>query len=158
MNARGELVLLEDQDRALWHHDEIAQGSALAARAGAAGPYSLQAQIAAENCAAEPDWPRVAALYELLVAARPGPVVELNRAVAVAMAEGPGRGLELLDDLEVRGELRDYHLLHAARADLLRRLGRVDEAAAAYGRARDLAANPVERAFLERRLAELSSA
>jgi RNA polymerase sigma-70 factor, ECF subfamily len=158
MNARGELVLLEDQDRALWHHDEIAQGSALAARAGAAGPYSIQAQIAAENCAAETDWPRVAALYELLVAARPGPVVELNRAVAVAMAEGPGRGLELLDDLEVRGELRDYHLLHAARADLLRRLGRTDEAAAAYRRARDLAANPVERAFLERRLAELSSA
>ncbi len=92
------------------------------------------------------------------MAARPGPVVELNRAVAVAMAEGPGRGLELLDDLEVRGELRDYHLLHAARADLLRRLGRVDEAAAAYRRARDLAANPVERAFLERRLAELASA
>jgi RNA polymerase sigma-70 factor (ECF subfamily) len=151
-------VLLEDQDRELWRHDEIGEGAELAARAGEAGPYSLQAQIAAENCAAETDWRRVAALYELLVAARPGPVVELNRAVAVAMVEGPERGLALLDDLEARGELARYHLLHAARADLLRRLGRSEEAATAYRRARDLAANPAERAFLERRLAELASA
>jgi RNA polymerase sigma-70 factor (ECF subfamily) len=157
-DAGGELVLLEDQDHELWHHDEIAEGAELAATAGAAGPYSLQAQIAAENCAAETDWRRVAALYELLVAVRPGPVVELNRAVAVAMVEGPERGLALLDDLEVRGELTRYHLLHAARADLLRRLGRTEEAAEAYRRARDLTANPVERSFLERRLAELPSA
>ena len=158
VDEHGQLVLLEDQDRALWHHDEIREGTALAARAGAAGPYSLQAQIAAENSAATPDWARVVSLYEQLVELWPGPVVQLNRAAAVALAEGPERGLELVDELEREGRLDDYHLLHAARADLLRRLGRVDEAAAAYRRALELVANPLERAFLERRLSELASA
>jgi RNA polymerase sigma-70 factor (ECF subfamily) len=158
LDERGELVLLAEQDRSRWHRDEIREGVALAARAGAAGPYSLQALIAAEHCAAQTDWRRVAALYGLLAAARPGPVVELNRAVALAMAEGPERGLELLDELAARGELDAYHLLHSARADLLRRLGRGEEAAAAYRRALELAENPVERRFLERRLRELVSA
>jgi RNA polymerase sigma-70 factor (ECF subfamily) len=158
VDERGELVLLEEQDRARWHGDEIREGRALAARAGAAGPYSLQAQIAAEHCAARTDWPRVAALYGLLAASRPGPVVELNRAVAVAMADGPERGLELVDELAARGDLDGYHLLHSARADLLRRLGRGEQAAAAYRRALEVAPNPVERRFLERRLRELVSA
>ena len=118
----------------------------------------MQAQIAAEHSSGATDWARVAALYARLAALRPGPVVELNRAVAVAMAEGPERGLELVDALEREGALDHYHLLHATRADLLRRLGRAEDAAVAYRRALALVANPVERAFLERRLAELVSA
>ncbi len=156
VDEHGQLVLLEDQDRALWHHDEIGEGQALAGRAGVAGPYSLQAQIAAENSAETTDWARVASLYEQLIALWPGPVVQLNRAVAVAFAEGPERGLVLVDELEAGGRLDEYHLLHATRADLLRRLGRRDEAAVAYRRALDLAANPLERSFLERRLRELA--
>ena len=158
VDAQGQLVLLEDQDRALWHHEEIREGSALAARAGVAGPYSLQAQIAAENSSATPDWSRVASLYEQLMELWPGPVVRLNHAAAVAFAEGPERGLALVDELERDGRLDDYHLLHAARADLLRRLGRAEESALAYRRALELTANPLERAFLERRLEELASA
>jgi RNA polymerase sigma-70 factor, ECF subfamily len=156
VGERGELVLLEDQDRSLWHRDEIAEGVALAraATAGVAGPYALQARIAAEHTGESTDWSRIAALYSLLVQVDPSPVVELNRAVAVAMAEGPERGLELIAGLE-GGLLDRYHLLHATRADLLRRLDRHREAAEAYRRARELTENPVERAFLERRLAEL---
>jgi RNA polymerase sigma-70 factor, ECF subfamily len=160
LDDRGELVLLDDQDRSLWRRDEIAEGIALARRAGPAGPYGIQAAIAAEHAraatAADVDWRAIAFLYDRLAAASPSPVVELNRAVAVAMAYGPARGLELLDGLSRSDELAGYHLLHATRADLLRRLGRLGEAAAAYRRARDLAANPVERGFLERRLAEVS--
>ena len=157
VDGRGELVLLEDQDRSLWHWDEIAEGVALArgATAGGVGPYGLQARIAAEHASDAKDWNRIAALYGLLAQADPSPVVELNRAVAVAMAEGPERGLELMAELE-GGLLERYHLLHAARADLLRRLERREEAAAAYRRARDLTENPAERTFLERRLAELA--
>jgi RNA polymerase sigma-70 factor, ECF subfamily len=158
VDERGELVLLEDQDRSLWHRDEIAEGVALAraATAGGAGPYALQALIATEHTGESTDWHRIAALYALLARVEPSPVVELNRAVAVAMAEGPERGLELIAELE-GGLLERYHLLHATRADLLRRLDRSDEAADAYRRARELTENPAERAFLERRLAELET-
>ena len=155
VDAGGELVLLEDQDRTLWHGDEIEEGLALAARAGVMGPYGLQAGIAAEHAAEATDWSRVAMLLGRLAELRPSPVVELNRAAAVAMAEGPERGLELLDALVAEGKLERYHLLHSSRADLLRRIGRGEEAAEAYRRALELAANPVERAFLERRLREL---
>jgi RNA polymerase sigma-70 factor, ECF subfamily len=158
VDERGELVLLEDQDRSLWHRDEIAEGVALAraAIAGRAGPYALQALIAAEHAGETTDWSRIAALYALLVRVEPSPVVELNRAVAVAMAEGPERGLELIAGLE-GGLLERYHLLHATRADLLRRLDRRSEAADSYRRARELTENPAERAFLERRLRDLSA-
>jgi RNA polymerase sigma-70 factor (ECF subfamily) len=161
IDARGRLVLLEDQDRSAWRRDEIVEGTALARRAGARGPYGLQAAIAAEHALAPTadavNWPAIASLYERLATVSPSPVVELNRAVAVAMAEGPERGLEILDELADAAELRRYHLFYSARADLLRRLGRDDQAVAAYRRARDLAGNPVERAFLERRLAELGA-
>jgi RNA polymerase sigma-70 factor, ECF subfamily len=156
VDGAGQLVLLSDQDRALWHAGEIAEGLALARAAGREGPFGLQAAIAAENVADEPDWPLVAELYGALAAFERSPVVELNRAVAVAMAEGPQAGLDLIEPLE-GGRLDGYHLLHATRADLLRRLGRDEEAAAAYRRASELTANPTERAFLERRLAELSA-
>ena len=164
VSPNGELVLLDEQDRTLWHLTEIEEGLGLAARAlaapgGGPGPYAVQAAIAAEHARAAAsggtDWARVAALYERLVGLSPSPVVELNRAVAVAMADGPEHGLELIDALEEEGRLERYHLLSAARADLLRRLGRDVEAAAAYERAIELAENPTERSFLERRLAEL---
>jgi RNA polymerase sigma-70 factor, ECF subfamily len=155
VDERGELVLLADQDRSLWHAVEIEEGARLAAAAGMSGPYALQAAIAAEHVAELTDWTRVAALYARLAELDPSPVVELNRAVAVSMAAGPEAGLELVARLE-QGRLEDYHLLHATRADLLRRLGRDDEAADAYRRAHELAGNPAERAFLERRLRELS--
>ena len=156
----GELVLLEDQDRSTWNRDEIAEGLRVLDRAlalGRPGPYQLQAAIAALHAEAErperTDWPQIALLYAELGRLQPSPVVELNRAVAIAMAEGPAQGLELLDRIS---GLDDYHLLHAARADLLRRNGRREEAATAYRRALDLATNPVERSFLERRLDDLS--
>ena len=155
----GDIVLLDDQDRALWDRGEIAEGLKLvegALRAGPAGPYVLQAAIAAVHAeaptAADVDWPQIAGLYGELYRRLPTPVVALNRAVAVAMAYGPERGLELVDDLAGRGTLDGYHLLHATRADLLRRLGRADQAQAAYERALALATNPAERAFLRRRL------
>jgi RNA polymerase sigma-70 factor, ECF subfamily len=154
VDERGELVLLDDQDRARWHVGEIDEGRRLAAVAGD-GPFALQAAIAAEHVADSTDWARVAALYTRLTAFDRSPIVELNRAVAVAMADGPQAGLDLIEPLE-GGRLDGYHLLHATRADLLRRLGRDEEAAAAYRRAAELASNPTERAFLERRLAELS--
>jgi RNA polymerase sigma-70 factor, ECF subfamily len=157
VDERGELVLLEEQDRSLWHADEIAEGVALLrGDAGREGPYGLQAAIAAEHAAPATDWSRVAALYGRLAYLQPTPVIELNRAVAVAMAEGPEEGLKLMAGLE-GGLLEGYHLLHAARADLLRRLGRAPEAAEAYRRAHELTENPAERALMERRLRELSA-
>jgi RNA polymerase sigma-70 factor, ECF subfamily len=156
VDAEGDLVLLEDQDRTLWHRDELEEGLRLADRAGEAAPYGIQAAIAAEHARAPradaTDWGRIAALYDRLEQAAPSAVVTLNRAVAVAMADGPERGLEILDELAAAGELEDYRLLHSARADLLRRLGRESEAEVAYARALELATNPVERRFLERRL------
>jgi RNA polymerase sigma-70 factor (ECF subfamily) len=159
LDADGGLVLLEDQDRSRWHLDEIEEGLRLAARAREAGPYALQAAIAAEHGRAltpgTTDWARIADLYGRLRELAPGPVVELNRAVAVAMAEGPQAGLDLIGEIEAGGKLEGYHHLHAARADLLRRLGRAEDSATAYRRAVELASNPVERAFLERRLSEV---
>jgi RNA polymerase sigma-70 factor (ECF subfamily) len=161
-DAAGQMVLLPDQDRSRWDAAVIAEGMELmrgALRMGA-GPYALQAAIAAEHALAPSEeataWGRIAVLYERLAELNPSPVVELNRAAAVAMDEGPERGLELMDALAAAGELDSYHHLHSARGDLLRRLGRDAEAAAAYGRALELSDNAVERGFLERRLAELS--
>jgi RNA polymerase sigma-70 factor (ECF subfamily) len=157
LDHEGRMVLLEDQDRSLWDREEIGEGVALAARAMrmGPGPYTLQAAIAAEHASAsvpsDTDWASIARLYGLLAGASPSPVIELNRGVAVAMAEGPGRGLELIAAIE---GLDDYHLLHAARADLLRRLERHEESATAYRRALELTSNPAERDFLEGRLAE----
>ena len=157
VDEAGELVLLEDQDRSRWDGEAIAEGIGLVERAlavGGAGPYTLQAFIAAEHARpGGPDWARVAGAYDRLLTVQGGPVVALNRAVAVAMARGPEAGLALMDELSP--ELDGYHLLHSARGDLLRRLERRDEAAAAYERALALASIPVERAFLERRLSEL---
>jgi RNA polymerase sigma-70 factor (ECF subfamily) len=154
----GDLVLLEDQDRGRWDAALIAEGRALAERAGA-GVYALQARIAAAHAAAATpeatDWPRIAALYDALLAAHPSPVVELNRAVAVAMRDGPTAGLILIDGILARGELTGYHLVHAARADLLRRLGDRDAARTAYNQALALARQEPERRFLTHRLAQL---
>ena len=152
----GGLVLLEQQDRSLWDRDEIAQGRLALERAlalRAPGPYQLQAGIAAAHSEDESDWVRISLLYRRLAELAPSPVVDLNRAVAVAMADGPAAGLALVD--RVAG-LDDYYLLHSARADLLRRLGRTGEAAAAYGRALELAPSDVERDFLRGRLSELA--
>jgi RNA polymerase sigma-70 factor (ECF subfamily) len=163
VDASGELVLLEDQDRSRWDHDMIDQGLALLERVhglSALGPYQLQAAIAAVHARAprpeDTDWPQMAALYEALSTAVPSPVVELNRAVAVAMADGPERGLRMLEPLAE--PLDGYHLFHSARGDLLRRLDRFDEAGSAYERALELVTNPQERRFLDRRLAEMRSA
>ncbi len=163
-SADGELVLLDDQDRTRWNRAQIAEGSALAARALAAprvGPYAIQAAIAAvHGTAATPeatDWRRIVTLYDLLLQADPSPVIALNRAVAVAMRDGPAVGLAQVDAILARGDLDDYRLAHAARADLCRRLGRVAEARAAYRRALELTKQAPERRFLERRLAELTS-
>jgi RNA polymerase sigma-70 factor (ECF subfamily) len=160
----GELVLLEDQDRTRWNRPQIEEGLGLAASALGAprvGPYALQAAIAAEHARAPraeaTDWRAIARHYDALVAIRPTPVVELNRAVAVAMADGPAAGLALVADLERRGGLEDYHLFWATEADLLRRLGRFRDAARCYRRALDLAGTGPERRFLERRLAEVEA-
>jgi RNA polymerase sigma-70 factor, ECF subfamily len=158
----GELILLNDQDRLLWNRDQIAEGLALVERAVAArqvGPYTIQAAIAAVHAnapnAAATDWAQIVALYDLLARAEPSSVVELNRAVAVAMRDGPSAGLALIDAILGRGDLSDYHLAHAARADLCRRLGRIAEARGSYERALSLTEQEPERRFLERRLAEL---
>jgi RNA polymerase sigma-70 factor (ECF subfamily) len=157
VDAAGELVLLDDQDRSLWDAARVEEGRAVLDRAlplRQPGPYQLQAAIASLHLEPEVDWPQIAALYGRLAHLAPSPVVELNRAVAVAMAEGPEHGLELIDDID---GLDGYRHLHSARADLLRRLGRGHEAAEAYGRALELAPQHAERAFLERRLAEVRS-
>jgi RNA polymerase sigma-70 factor (ECF subfamily) len=162
-SAEGELILLDDQDRGLWSHAQIAEGSALVEQSLASrrfGPYTLQAAIAAAHAtahtAAETDWTEIAALYDLLAQLQPSPVVDLNRAVAVAMRDGPAAGLTLLDAILARGELADYHLAHSARAELCRRLDRPDEARAAYQKALSLTRQEPERRFLARRLAELN--
>jgi len=158
----GELVLLEEQDRTRWNHAQIEEGLALAASAlvaQPAGPYALQAAIAAEHARAaraeETDWRAIAQHYQALTRARPGPIVQLNRAIAVAMADGPAAGLALVADLERSGGLEDYYLLWATEADLLRRLGRSDEAARCYRRALERVGTGPERRYLERRLAEV---
>jgi RNA polymerase sigma-70 factor, ECF subfamily len=160
----GELILLEDQDRSRWDPREIETGLGLlerATRMGPPGPYALQAAIAGEHARAatpeDTDWARIASLYGLLAMAQPSPVIELNRGVAVAMAEGPERGLELLEDPQLAEALDSYLWFWSARADLLRRAGRSEPAIKAYERALELATNPVERRFLERRLAELAT-
>jgi len=158
----GELVLLENQDRSLWNREQIAEGIKLVERALLSrrfGPYTLQAAIAAVHSeasdAASTDWLQIVALYSVLARAEPSPVVDLNRAVAVAMRDGPKTGLALIEAILARGELADYHLAHSARADLCRRLGRKDEARSAYHRALSLTQQEQERRFLENRLREL---
>ncbi len=153
---------MADQDRSLWNRDQIAEGLGLVDRALASrrfGPYTLQAAIAAVHAeapsAAETDWAQIVGLYDVLLRAESSPVVELNRAAAVAMRDGPDAGLALIDAILARGDLKDYHLAHAARADLCRRLGRTAEARASYRRALGLARQEPERRFLERRLREL---
>ena len=158
----GDLILLEDQDRSLWSRELITEGTALVERVLSSrriGPYTLQAAIAAVHAeapsAAATDWAQIVGLYDVLARAEPSPVVELNRAVAVAMRDGPAAGLALVDAILARGELSDYRLAHAARADLCRRLGRAAEARASYQRALELTRQEPERRFLERRLSEL---
>jgi RNA polymerase sigma-70 factor (ECF subfamily) len=160
----GELVLLDAQDRSQWDREQIAEGLALvkaALESGRFGPYTLQAAIAAVHAearaAGDTDWQQIVGLYDVLLRVTGSPVVELNRAVAIAMRDGPAAGLALIDDILARGELADYGLAQAARADLCRRLGRVTEARGAYQRALELAQQGPERRFLERRLAELAT-
>ena len=161
--ADGDLIVLEEQDRTLWDQPLIDEGKALVLRAFAArriGPYTLQAAIAAvhaeANNAAATDWPQIVGLYDVLLRANPSPVVELNRAVALAMRDGPQAGLALIDALLARGELGDYYLAHAARADLCRRLDQIDAARDAYQQALALTQQQAERRFLGRRLAALT--
>ena len=159
----GEIVLLDDQDRTLWNRAVIAEGTTLVERALSSrrvGPYALQAAIAAVHAeaarAAETDWPQIVELYNLLVRIDPSPVIQLNRAAAIAMRDGPAEGLRLIDALLATGDLDAYHLAHSARADLCRRLGRVQDARASYERALSLARQEPERRFLARRLVEVS--
>lgn len=161
-SPEGDLIPLEDQDRSLWNGQQIAEGTALVRRAlssGRFGPYTVQAAISAVHAqapsVAATDWSQIVGLYDLLMRVVPSPIVELNRAVAVAMRDGPGAGLALVDEILARGDLADYHLSHAARADLCRRLGRATEARASYERALGLAEQEPERRHLARRLAEL---
>jgi RNA polymerase sigma-70 factor (ECF subfamily) len=158
----GELVLLDAQDRSLWDRAQIAEGLATIERAlssRSVGPYALQAAIAAVHAeagdAASTDWRQIVGLYDVLMRLEPSPVVELNRAVAVAMRDGPAAGLALVDAILARGDLTEYHLAHSARADLLRRLGRSAEAIAAYERALTLVTQEPERRFIARRIEEL---
>ena len=163
-SSDGEVVLLEEQDRSLWDHDLIHEGQELVERSLASrnfGAYTLQAAIAAVHSeakvAAETNWAEIVGLYDLLLQANPSPVIELNRAVAVAMREGPAAGLGLIDAIFQRGDLDDYYLAHSARADLLRRLGRAEEAIESYRQALNLARQDPARKFLERRLHELGA-
>ena len=148
----GNIILLEDQDRSLWDRGKIAEGMELSRRAGTSGPYALQAAIAGVHAEGS-DWTKIVPLYDLLLELQPSPVVALNRAVAVAMRDGPEAGLALVDDL--LDDLSDYHLAHAARADFCRRLGRNDEARTSYRKALELARQEPEKRFLEKRLREL---
>ncbi|MGQ0557861.1 MAG: RNA polymerase sigma factor [Nitrospiraceae bacterium] len=161
-SANGDLVLLEQQDRSLWDRAQIGEGISLVERALSMkriGPYTLQAAIAAVHAetpsADKTDWAQIVALYDVLLRVEPSPIVELNRAIAIAMRDGPANGLELVDALLERGELAQYHLAHAARADLCRRLGQKENARMSYERALTLTKQEPERRFLERRLAEL---
>jgi len=162
VSPTGDLILLEDQDRSLWNREQIAEGLTLVERALSSrrfGPYTLQAAIAAVHAeapnAAATDWAQIVALYNLLARVEPSPVIELNRAVALAMRDGPEAGLTLIDAIFARGDLTDYHLAHAARADLCRRLGRRAEARSSYERALALTRLEPERRFLEKRIREL---
>jgi RNA polymerase sigma-70 factor, ECF subfamily len=162
-SADGQLILLEDQDRSLWNREQILEGATLvqqALRTGRFGPYTLQAAIAAVHAeaptASATDWGQIVRLYDTLANLSPSPVIDLNRAVAVAMRDGPAAGVELIDAILARGELEGYHLAHAARADLCRRLGRREDARQSYQRAIELAKQEPERRFLMGRLAELS--
>ncbi len=161
-SSTGDLILLEDQDRTLWNQAQISEGRALVQRSlasGQLGSYTLQAAIAAVHAeaqsAAETDWAQIVALYDVLVRLEPSPIVELNRAVAIAMRDGPSAGLQQVDAILARGDLSDYHLAHAARADLCRRLGKAAEAKDSYQRALAIAKQEPERRFLEKRLSEL---
>ena len=160
----GDLILLDDQDRSLWNRDQIAEGLALVQQALSSrrfGPFTVQAAIAAVHAeapnAAATDWAQIVGLYDVLARADPSPVVELNRAVAVAMRDNPSAGLALVDAILERGDLSDYYLAHSARADLCRRLGRTAEALASYQRALTLAQQEPARRFLLRRLNELNN-
>ena len=162
-SSDGELVLLDDQDRSQWNREQIAEGLSLVESAMSTrrvGPYTLQAAIAAVHAeaasAATTDWGQIIGLYDVLARANPSPVVELNRAIAVAMRDGPSAGLALIDAILLRGDLGDYHLAHSARADMYRRLGRTTEARAAYKQALSLARQEPVRRFLDRRLRELA--
>ena len=163
VDEAGDLVVLEEQDRTRWIHEQISEALPLVGESmrREPGPYALQAAIAAEHCKAasaeETDWPQIVRLYDLLERVQPSPIVSLNRAVAVAMVDGLQRGLALINELAATGNLDDYHLLHAARADLLRRLGSTVEAARSYELALTLATNESEKRFLERRLREVQS-
>jgi RNA polymerase sigma-70 factor (ECF subfamily) len=163
LDAAGDLVVLDEQDRRRWDQQQIAEALPLVAEAlrGGPGPFALQAAIAAQHCQAaraeDTDWPQILGLYDLLERVQPSPIVALNRAVAVAMVDGPQAGLALIEALAARGDLDGYHLLHAARADLLRRRGSFAEAARSYTRALELVTNDSERRFLERRLREVPS-
>ena len=159
----GEIILLDKQDRSLWNRGNIKEGKALTEEAlasGRAGPYTLQAAIAASHAEAPSaeatDWTRIVALYDLLWRLDPSPIVELNRAVAIAMRDGPAAGLELVNAILSRGDLDQYHLAHSVQADLYRRLGKVDDARASYQQALSMARQEPERRFLESRLRELS--
>ena len=161
-SVAGDLILLEAQDRSRWNRDQIAQGLALVERALLSrqfGQYTLQAAIAAVHAeapdAAATDWAQIVALYDLLMKVEPSPIIELNRSVAIAMRDGPLAGLQLIEDILARGDLADYHLVYSARADLCRRLGRMEEARASYKRALALTRQQPERRFLEQRLADL---
>jgi RNA polymerase sigma-70 factor (ECF subfamily) len=162
-SPEGDLILLEDQDRSLWNKEEIVEGTALVEQAlstGKVGPYTLQAAIAAVHTAAPTvaatDWVQIVGLYDMLAQVTPSPVVEINRAAAVAMRDGPAAGLALVDAILARGDLADYHLVHSARADLCQRLGKTEEARASYQQALALAKQEPERRFLERQIANLS--
>jgi RNA polymerase sigma-70 factor (ECF subfamily) len=164
LDEAGNLVVLEEQDRSRWNGQQISEALPLvdeAVRSGP-GPFALQAAIAAVHCRAasaeQTDWREIVRLYDLLERVQPSPIISLNRAVAVAMADGPRRGLALIDALAATGDLDSYHLLHAARADLLRRIGSSTQAAKSYARALELVTNDSERRFLERRLREVESA
>src|ERR1041384_1326360 len=163
LDENGDLVILEEQNRSLWNRPKIDKALILLdeALAGRPGPFALEAAIAAEHCksarAEDTNWEEIVKLYDLLAELMPSPIVSLNRAVAIAMAHGPQPALELIDELAASGELDEYHLLHAARADMLRRLGENDEAAESYKTALGLVTNDSERRFLERRLKEVTS-
>jgi RNA polymerase sigma-70 factor (ECF subfamily) len=162
LDAAGDLIVLEEQDRSRWDQRQIAEAMPLVEQAMRdSGPYAIQAAIVAEHCraarATDTDWPRILQLYGLLERHQPSPIVSLHRAVAVAMVEGPRAALVLIDRLAAEGDLEDYHLLHSARADLLRRAGDSEEAAKSYARALALVTNDRERLFLERRLREVQT-
>jgi RNA polymerase sigma-70 factor (ECF subfamily) len=161
LDAAGDLVILEDQDRSRWNHRQIAEALPLVVEGiRQPGPYAVQAAIAAEHCralrSADTNWPRILQLYDVLERMQPSPIVTLNRAVAVAMVEGPRAALVLIDALDAEGDLENYHLFHSARADFLRRAGSSEEARKSYARALALVTNSSERLFLERRLREVS--